>query len=86
MTDMEPRPFNKEKFLLFVLGSIFLFQAAIFGIGLTFCARNGGLKACPEIGRRYDSTFAVQISTVLALLGGSAVIAAKGRDERKPPE
>ncbi len=75
----EPRPFNREKFLLMVLGGIFLFQAAVFALGLTFCAKNGGLKACPEIGRRYDSTFSVQIATVLALLGGSAFIGSQRR-------
>jgi len=75
----EPRPFNREKFLLTVLGGIFLFQAAVFALGLSFCAKNGGLKACPEIGRRYDSTFSVQIATVLALLGGSAVVSSQRR-------
>jgi len=75
----EPRPFNREKFLLTVLGGIFVFQAVVFALGLSFCAKNGGLKACPEIGRRYDSTFSVQIATVLALLGGSAVVSSQRR-------
>ena len=78
--------FNKEKFLLFVLSTIFFFQAAVFGFGLYFCSRNGGLKACPEIRRTYTETFSVQIATVLALLGGGAAVAAKSRDERRPPE
>ena len=96
----QPRPFNREKFLLMVLGGIFVFQAAVFALGVSFCAKNGGLKACPEIGRRYDSTFSVQIATVLALLGGSAVVSSQRRqsssddrassereqDPRQPPQ
>ena len=49
----------------------------MFGVGLFFCAKNGGLEACPEIGDRYTNTFTVMISTTLALLTGSA-IAKKG--------
>lgn len=76
------KPFNKEKFLLYLLGIIFAFQAAIFGTGLFFCARNGGLKSCPKIGDRYDQTFSVMIATTLALLTGSAVAsAAKKKDD-----
>ena len=67
------KTFNKEKFLLYLLGGIFAFQAAVFGTGLFFCARNGGLKSCPSIGTRYEQTFNVMIATTLALLTGSAV-------------
>jgi len=78
------KPFNREKFLLYLLGVIFAFQAAVFGTGLFFCAQNGGLKSCPKIGERYDQTFNVMIATTLALLTGSAVAsAAKKKDE--PP-
>ena len=70
------RSFNKEKYLLYLLGGIFVFQAAIFGAGLFFCARNGGLKTCPSIGTRYEQTFNVMIATTLALLTGSAVAGA----------
>ena len=70
------KPFNKEKYLLYLLGIIFAFQAAVFGTGLFFCARNGGLKSCPSIGTRYEQTFNVMIATTLALLTGSAVAGA----------
>ena len=78
------KTFNKEKFLLYLLGAIFVFQAAVFGTGLFFCARTGGLKSCPKIGERYEQTFNVMIATTLALLTGTAVAgAAKKKDE--PP-
>ena len=59
---------KREAFLLYMLGGIFAFQAAIFTFGLFTCARLGGLKACPEIGDHYRNTFNVMIATTLALL------------------
>jgi len=63
----------KEKFLLYMLAGIFTFQAGIFGVGLYYCANNGGLKSCPKLGDRYEQTFNVMIATTLALLTGSAI-------------
>ena len=59
---------KREAFLLYMLGGIFAFQAAIFTFGIVTCARLGGLKACPEIGNHYANTFNVMIATTLALL------------------
>ena len=64
---------NRENFLLWMLAGIFAFQAGIFGFGVYYCSVNGGFKACPEIGRRYEQTFSVMIATTLALLTGSAL-------------
>ena len=64
---------SKERFLLWMLASIFAFQAGTFGVGLYFCSVNGGLKACPNIGQRYEQTFNVMIATTLALLTGQAI-------------
>lgn len=61
---------SKERFLLWMLATIFALQGALFVGGLYMCANNGGLKSCPEIGRRYEQTFGVMIATVLALLSG----------------
>ena len=63
----------KEKFLLYMLAGIFTFQAGIFGVGLYYCANNGGLQSCPKLGERYEQTFNVMIATTLALLTGSAL-------------
>jgi hypothetical protein len=63
----------KEKFLLYMLGGIFTFQAGVFGVGLYYCANNGGLNSCPKLGDRYEQTFNVMIATTLALLTGSAI-------------
>jgi len=66
---------SKERFLLWMLASIFTYQAGIFAFGLYTCSRvtpqSNIADVCPEIGRRYDNTFNVAIATVLALLTGS---------------
>jgi hypothetical protein len=56
-----------------MLAGIFTFQAGIFGVGLYYCANNGGLNSCPKLGDRYEQTFNVMIATTLALLTGSAI-------------
>ena len=63
----------KEKFLLYMLAGIFTVQAGVFGMGLYYCANNGGLNSCPKLGDRYEQTFNVMIATTLALLTGSAI-------------
>ena len=61
----------KEKFLLYMLAGIFSFQAGTFGFAVYWCAKNGGLKTCPDITDTYEKTFNVAIATTLALLTGS---------------
>ena len=56
-----------------MLAGIFTFQAGVFGMGLYYCANNGGLDSCPKIGDRYEQTFNVMVATVLALMTGSAL-------------
>ena len=64
---------TKERFLLYMLAVIFSLQASLFGVAFYFCATNGGLKSCPDIGDRYEQTFNVMVATTLALLTGSAL-------------
>ena len=67
------RPFNREKFLLFMLAGIFIWQAAIFTGGVIGCFRAGAKGACPDLGDRYENTVGIMVATTLALLGASAV-------------
>ena len=61
----------ERRFLLWMLSGIFIFQASTFGVGLYYCAHSGeAKKLCPELGDRYEATFAVMIATTLALLTG----------------
>jgi len=64
---------SKDRFLLYMLAGIFTFQAGVFAFGISWCARNGGIQTCPEIGKRYEQTFNVMIATTLALLTGQAI-------------
>ena len=67
------QPFNREKFLLFMLAGIFIWQAAIFSYGVIGCFEKGGKEACPDLGNRYENTVNVMVATTLALLGAGAV-------------
>jgi len=60
----------KEKILLTFLGCIFAAQIFFLGAGVSYCAKHGGLSACPEISKRYEITFGTMTATVLALLTG----------------
>jgi hypothetical protein len=59
---------QKEKVLLSFLGIIFSAQIFYLGIGIFYCLDNGGLKSCPDIGKRAEVTFAGMTATVLALI------------------
>ena len=61
----------ERRFLLWLLSSIFAIQAGIFGVGLFYCTRPGGIEHCPDLAERYEKTFTVMIATTLALLTGS---------------
>ena len=67
------KPFNRERFLFYLLGGIFIWQATIFSFAVWGCFAGGGLKACPELGKRYENTVNVMVATTLALLTGSVV-------------
>ena len=75
------KPFNREKFLLYMLAGIFIWQAAIFTFGTIGCFQIGGKAACPDLGDRYENTVNVMVATTLALLGAGAVASAT---QRKP--
>lgn len=66
---------SKERFLLYMLAGIFVYQASVFSFGLYQCSRVAPTVAikeiCPDIGKRYDQTFSLMVATVLALLTGT---------------
>ena len=74
------KPFNREKFLLYMLAGIFTWQAAIFTGGVIGCFRAGAEGACPDLGDRYENTVGIMVATTLALLGAGAV---SGVNQRK---
>ena len=82
---MGKAPFNREKFLLFLLAGIFIWQAAIFSYGVVGCFQKGGMKACPDLGDRYENIVNVMVATTLALLGAGAVIGATQKPSASDP-
>ena len=62
------RPFNREKFLFYLLAGIFIWQGLIFSLGAWGCFHAGGLQACPALGERYENTVNLMVATTLALL------------------
>ena len=77
------KPFNRERFLFWMLAGIFIWQAVIFSVGVWSCFMAGGLPACPTLGDRYENTVNVMVATTLALLTGGAVVGAtvnRGRE------
>jgi hypothetical protein len=68
------KPFNREKFLLYMLAGIFIWQASLFTGGVIGCFRIGGKEACPNLGDRYENTVGIMVATTLALLGAGAVV------------
>jgi hypothetical protein len=77
------KPFQRERFLFYMLATIFVWQATIFSWGVYGCFKLGGLNACPELGKRYENTVNVMVATTLALLTGGAVVSAAKKNE--PP-
>ena len=74
------KPFNREKFLLYMLAGIFTWQAALFTFGAVRCFGTGGKEACPSLGDRYENTVGIMVATTLALLGAGAVAGATQRN------
>ena len=64
---------GRERFLLWFLAAIIGSQIVFLAWGARYCALNGGLEACPELGRRWENTYGVAIATVLSLLTGSVL-------------
>ena len=81
------KPFNRERFLFWMLAGIFVWQAVIFSLGVWSCFLAGGIQACPALGDRYENTVNVMVATTLALLTGGAVVSQlpKKQDPPTPP-
>lgn len=78
-------PFNREKFLFRMLAGIFLWQAILFTYGVGACLNMGGLKACPQLGDRYENTVNVMVATTLALLGTTTMLNSQMKKKEDDP-
>lgn len=77
------KPFNREKFLLYMLAGLLAWQAAIFSYGVVLCSRvtpqTNVTLVCPEIGSRFDKFVQTTLGAVLGLLAGAAALSTNQR-------
>ena len=71
----EMKPFNRERFLFYLLGSVLAVNAVFFGFGLFACSRSDDPAAtCPNIGARFDNYSEKALAAVLGLIAGAGAI------------
>ena len=77
------KPFNRERFLLYMLAGLLTWQAAIFSFGVVLCSRvspqTNVAVVCPEIGSRFDKFVQTTLGAVLGLLAGAAALSTNQR-------
>ena len=85
------RPFNRERFLFWLLAVVLGYQALFFGFALYRCGMlaTGKGNPCPEIGKRFDSFSDRTLAAVLGLIAGGAAIGlstTKKKPDREEPQ
>ena len=69
------KPFNRERFLFYLLGAVLAVNAVFFGFGLFACSRSDDpSKTCPNIGSRFDNYSEKALAAVLGLIAGAGAI------------
>ena len=82
------QPFNRERFLFYLLGGVLAVNAFFFGFGLFACSRTEDPHLiCPNIGTRFDNYSEKALAAVLGLIAGAGAItlAQKQEDPEPPP-
>ena len=79
-------PFNRERFLYWLLGAVLGVNALFFGFGLLSCTRaNNPKEQCPEIGARFDNYSEKALAAVLGLIAGAGAVSLTQRKPGEPP-
>lgn len=69
------KPFNRERFVYWLLGAVLGVNALFFGFGLFSCSRADNPKEqCPEIGKRFDNYSEKALAAVLGLIAGAGAV------------
>ena len=70
------KPFNREKFLLWLLAGLLGWQASLFTYGTVVCANVKAplnvRQVCPDLAENYSKFVQTTLGAVLGLLAGSA--------------
>ena len=68
-------PFNRERFLFYLLGAVLAVNAVFFGFGIFACSRTKNpAMTCPNIGARFDNYSEKALAAVLGLIAGAGAI------------
>ena len=74
------KPFNRERFLYWLLGAVLGVNALFFGFGLFSCSRADNPKEqCPDIGKRFDNYSEKALAAVLGLIAGAGAVSLSQR-------
>ena len=69
------KPFNRERFLFYLLGAVLAVNALFFGYGVVMCSRaDDPVGTCPNIGQRFDNYSEKALAAVLGLIAGAGAI------------
>ena len=81
------KPFNRERFLFYLLGAVLAVNALFFGYGIILCSRSDDpVATCPNLGARFDNYSEKALAAVLGLIAGAAAASStKKNPEDKPP-
>ena len=71
------KPFNREKFLLWMLAGLLAWQCSLFTYGTVMCANvkapNTVRDICPDLADNYSKFVQVSLGALLGLLAGSTM-------------
>ena len=83
------KPFNRERFLFYLLATVLGYQALLFGWGIYKCstATDGRVREiCPDIGNRFDSFSERTLAAVLGLIAGGAAVSSLKKTSSDGPD
>ena len=82
------KPFDRERFLFYLLGAVLAVNAFFFGVGLFACGRSQNpATTCPNIGARFDNYSEKALAAVLGLIAGAgAITLTQKKAEPEPPK
>ena len=81
------KPFNRERFLFYLLGAVLSVNALFFGFGLVACSiSKQPTKTCPDIGTRFDNYSEKALAAVLGLIAGAGAITLSQKKPEPPSQ
>ena len=81
------KPFNRERFLFWMLAGVMGVNALFFAYGLFACSRSEDPHLiCPNIGTRFDNYSEKALAAVLGLIAGAGAITLSQKKPESPSQ